>query len=76
MVQMLKVGKQLRDPAQLREVEVRDNEIFLRWHDSTYPTHLQGEEMKEFMAQVEPATVPRDKVIGLKEKAPPDKAAK
>lgn len=75
MVPMFKIKNVLHPIEQLADVEIRsDSEIVVRLKHAG-PFVLKGEDAKEFMAQVEPATVPRAKVIGLKEQAPEKKEA-
>lgn len=76
MAQMFKVGSLLFPPEELREIEVRDNgEVVVRRHGGTVPLVCTGAEAKEVLAQIEPAAIPRDKVVGLKEMPPPAKPA-
>lgn len=76
MTQMLRIGNILHDPTQLNQVEIRDNgEIVVRMHNSTIPIVLKGEEAKDFLSQLESATIQRDKVTGLKEEVEEKAAA-
>ena len=68
-VEMLKCGNIYRDSTQLHEVDVKSDreEVVVRFHNSTFPITLKGEDAKEFMKQIKPAAVPVEKVHGLKE---------